>query len=107
MQILTSFLQPKICFVVAVKDLFCYLSDLFFVVLFTMSQRLCLLVVVALICNLQMVAAGTSISETIQGFLVPQNEARKQVGVAPLKWDVKLTTYVRTYARERRGVIGR
>ena len=54
-----------------------------------------------------MVAAGTSINETIQGFLVPQNEARKQVGVPPLKWDVKLTTYARTYARERRGVIGR
>jgi pathogenesis-related protein 1 len=49
-----------------------------------------------------MVATGTSIDETIQGFLVPQNEARRQVGVPPLKWDVKLTNYARTYARERR-----
>jgi pathogenesis-related protein 1 len=74
-----------------------------------MSRRLCLLVVSAfslsvVICDLQMVAeAGTSVNETIQGFLVPQNEARKQVGVRPLKWDVKLTSYARTYARERRG----
>lgn len=71
-----------------------------------MNWRLCLLVVVAalsaVMSNLQMVAAGTSISETIQGFLVPQNEARSQVGVPPLKWDVKLTNYARTYARERR-----
>jgi hypothetical protein len=50
-----------------------------------------------------MVATGTSIDGTIQGFLVPQNEARRQVGVPPLKWDVKLTNYARTYARERRG----
>jgi uncharacterized protein YkwD len=70
-----------------------------------MSRRLCLLVVSAfalsvVICDLQMVAdAGTSVNETIQGFLAPQNEARKQVGVPPLKWDAKLTAYARTYAR--------
>lgn len=73
-----------------------------------MRQPSCVLVVVAFlsvaICYLQMVAeAGTNISETIQGFLVPQNEAREQVGVSPLKWDVKLATYARVYARERRG----
>ena len=66
-----------------------------------MSRRLCLLVVVAalsaVMSNLQMVATGTSIGETIQGFLVPQNEARRQVGVPPLKWDVKLTNYARSY----------
>lgn len=77
----------------------------FVIVSITMRQRSFLLVVVAalsvVICNLQMVAeAGTNISQTIQGFVVPQNEARKQVGVPPLKWDVKLATYARVYARE-------
>jgi hypothetical protein len=43
---------------------------------------------------------GTSVNETIQGFLAPQNEARKQVGVPPLKWDVKLTAYVTLRKKE-------
>lgn len=72
-----------------------------------MNRRLCLLVLVAALStvtsSLHMVAAGTGINETIEGFLVPQNKARRQVGVPPLKWDATLTKYARTYARERRG----
>ncbi|GLJ27173.1 hypothetical protein SUGI_0532680 [Cryptomeria japonica] len=42
-------------------------------------------------------------SKVAEEFLVPQNEARKEVGVPPLSWSRKLTTYARNYARERRG----
>ncbi|GLJ27171.1 hypothetical protein SUGI_0532650 [Cryptomeria japonica] len=42
-------------------------------------------------------------SKVVEAFLVPHNEARKEVGVPPLSWSPKLTTYARNYARERRG----
>ncbi|KAH9304865.1 hypothetical protein KI387_009269, partial [Taxus chinensis] len=66
-------------------------------------NRFCVFRVVFMVWLLNYVEGRSRSDVAVKGFLVPQNEARKAVGVPPLAWDRKLTTYARNYARQRRG----
>lgn len=41
--------------------------------------------------------------DLVSQFLVPQNQARAQVGDPPFVWDENVTSYAQAYANERRG----
>ncbi|XP_040376588.1 pathogenesis-related protein PR-1-like, partial [Oryza brachyantha] len=48
-------------------------------------------------------AGGRGGSSLASGFLDAHNAARRQVGVAPLRWDERLAAYARRYAAARSG----
>ncbi|GLJ27187.1 hypothetical protein SUGI_0532930 [Cryptomeria japonica] len=65
-------------------------------------SRFCQLVLLVLFVGLLSCVHGLTNSQLVAQFFIPQNKARKSVGVPPLKWNSRAATYARNYARQRK-----
>jgi len=76
------------------------------VTVYHMQSLMILLFVNLLLCLVSRAPNVTAFGDDedlVSQFLVPQNEARAQVGDPPLVWDENVTSYAQAYADERRG----
>ncbi|GLJ27163.1 hypothetical protein SUGI_0532530 [Cryptomeria japonica] len=65
-------------------------------------SRFCQILLVFLVVGLLSRVEGLTNSQAIADFIDPQNEARKAIGVPPLKWNDTVAAFARNYARQRR-----